>query len=92
MFLIAFFINLCLFDSYHGRISTIGANTHVVSSRKLMFLSEGIYFLKHFFSCSMFGKWTTKENLFHVVLSRTVLHEHHELCIVSKICILAQLC
>ena len=35
------------------------------------------------FSCSMFGKWTAKEKLFHVVLSRTISHEHHELCIVS---------
>jgi len=57
-----------------------------------MFLSEGIYFLKHFFSC-MFGKWTAKEKLFHIVLSRTALHEHerHELCIVSYIHSPAQL-
>jgi len=34
-------------------------------------------------SCSMFGKWTAKEKLFHIVLSRTVSHEHHELCVVS---------
>jgi len=34
-----------------------------------MFLSEGIYFLEHFFSCGMFGKWTAKEKLFDVVLS-----------------------
>jgi len=26
-----------------------------------MFLSEGIYFLDHFFSCGMFGKWTARE-------------------------------
>jgi len=31
----------------------------------------------------MFGKWTAKVKLFHVVLSRTVSHEHHELYIVS---------
>ena len=67
IFLFSFFINSeSLFDSYHGRINTIGTNKHAVSSRKVMFLSEGIYFLKHFFSCSMFGKWKTKEKLFHV--------------------------
>jgi len=74
-----------LFDSYYGR-SINSTNRHAVSSRKLMLLSEGIYFLKHFFSCSMFGKWTAKEKLFHVVLSRAVSHEHHELCIVSYSC------
>jgi len=31
----------------------------------------------------MFGKWTAKKKLFHVVLAGTVSHEHHELCIVS---------
>jgi len=41
----------------------------------------------------MFGKWTAKEKLFHIVLSRTVLHEHerHELCIASYIHSPAQL-
>jgi len=39
----------------------------------------------------MSGKWTAKEKLFHVVLIRTVSHEHDELCIVSKICSLAKL-
>ena len=48
-----------LFDSYYG----IGTNRHAVSSRKLMLLSEGIYFLKHFFSCIMFGKLTAKEKI-----------------------------
>ena len=68
-----------LFDSYYG----IGTNRHAVSSRKLMLLSEGIYFLNHIFSCSMFGKWTAREKLFHVVLRRTVSHEHYELYIAS---------
>jgi len=54
-----------------------------------MFLIEGIYFVKYFFSCSMFDKWTAKENLFHVDLSRTISHEHYELCITSEICCLA---
>jgi len=84
--LLSFFINsVSLFSFYHGR-STIGAYRHAVGPRKLMFLSEGLYFLKHFFSCSMFGKWTANEKLFHKDLSRTVSHEHHEMCIVSKIC------
>jgi len=48
-----------------------------------MFLIEEIYFPKPFFSCGMFGKWTAKEKLFHVVLSRTASHEHHELFIAS---------
>jgi len=91
---------------------SIGTNRQAVSPRKLMFLSEGIYVLKHFlsdsflfgvpairlyqlqFACSClmfapinstfqwyFGKWTAKQKLFHVVLSRTVSHEHDELCI-----------
>jgi len=50
------------FYSYYGRISTIGTNRHAVSSRKLMLLSEGFHFLKHFFSYNTFGKWTTQEN------------------------------
>jgi len=28
----------------------------------------------------MFGKWTAKEKLFHVIHKS---HEHHELCIIS---------
>ena len=32
----------------------------------------------------MFGKWTAREKLFHVVLRRTVSHEHYELYIVSS--------
>jgi len=39
----------------------------------------------------MFGKWTANDKLLHVVLSRTVSHEHHELCIVSYIGNLAQI-
>jgi len=31
----------------------------------------------------MFGKWIAKEKLYHNVLSRTVSHEHRELCTVS---------
>jgi len=73
---------LSIFYSNRAR-STIGAKRHAVSSRTLMFFSEGIYFLKHFFSCGMFGKRTAKEKLLHVVLSRTVSHEHHELSIIS---------
>jgi len=38
-----------------------------------MFLSEGIYF-QQFFSYGKLGKWTAKEKLFHVVVSRTVSH------------------
>jgi len=51
--------------------------------RKLMFLNKGIYFLKHFLSCGIFDKWTTKEKLSDVVLSLRELHEHDQLCIVS---------
>jgi len=54
-----------------------------------MVLGEGIDFLEHCLSCGMFGKWTAKEKLFQAVLSRTVSHEHHELCIVSKMCNIA---
>jgi len=46
---------------------------HTASPRKLMFLSEGIYF-QQFFSYGKLGKWTAKEKLFHVVVSRTVSH------------------
>jgi len=92
IFLFSFFINSwSCFYSCHGWISTIGTKRHAVNSRKLILLSEGFYFLKHFFSCNTFGKLTTQERLFHVVLGRTVLHEYHELCIVSKICSLDQL-
>jgi len=57
------------FRSHHGG-STIGSNRHAVILRKLMFLYKGIYFFVHFLSCGMFDKWTAKEKLFHVVLSR----------------------
>jgi len=75
-------------DSYCDR-STIDTNRHAVSARKLMLLGGGIYFPKHFFFCGMFGKWTAKEKLFQVVLSRTVSQKHQELCIVSQSCSLA---
>jgi len=41
------------------------------------------YAFLNFFSCALFVKWTAKVKLFHVVLSRTVLHDHHEMYIVS---------
>jgi len=57
-----------------------------------MLRSEEIYFLKYFFSCNAFGKWTAQERLFHIDLDRTVSHKYHEVFIVSKICSLGHLC
>ena len=73
-----------LFDSYYG----IGTNRHAVSSRKLMLLSEGIY-LNISFLVLCLESWQQKKKLFHAVLSRTVSHEPHEICIVSDSCSLA---
>jgi len=48
-------------------------------------VKESSTFLNIFFSCCMIGKWTAKEKLFHVVLNRTVSHEHRFLNLYSRV-------
>jgi len=73
-----------------AEVPSAHTDTQWVRESWFFVVKESTYF-KHFFSCGMFGKWTAKEKMFHVILSHTVLHKHCELRIVFYICSLAQL-